>query len=144
MKRGITLSIMAITVTIMVIVISTATIIGTNTMKAASYEEYISKIKRVEDEVNFYIESEGILPITGEVISKTGCKPEFINVLNANGDSQNDLYIIDMNKLNVISVNIGYGSVDDNDIFLITSNTNNIYYYGGFKYDGRIVFDIER
>ncbi len=144
MKRGITLSIMAIAVSIMFIVIGTATIIGTNTMKAASYEEYISKIKRVEDEVNFYMESEGTLPLTGEVLSKSGCKPEFINVLNANGDSQNDLYIIDMNKLNVISVNIGYGNIDDNDIFLITANTNNIYYYGGFKYDGRMVFNIER
>lgn len=144
MKRGITLSVMAITVVIMVIVISTATIIGTNSMKSASYEEYISKIKRVEDEVNFYIESEGTLPITGEILSKGGCKPEFINVLNSNGDSQNDLYIIDMNKLNVVSVNIGFGNIDDNDIFIVTSNTNNVYYYGGFKYDDKTVFNIER
>lgn len=144
MKRGITLSVMAIAVVIMIIVISTATVIGTNTMKAASYEEYISKLKRVEDEVNFYIENEGTLPITGEVISKSGCKPDFVNKLNANGDSQEDLYIIDMNKLNVISVNIGYGNIDDNDIFLITSNTNNIYYYGGFEYDGETIFNIER
>lgn len=144
MKRGITLSIMAIAVAIMFIVIGTATVIGTNTMKAASYEEYISKLKRVEDEVNFYIESEGTLPITGEILSKDGCKLEFINALNANGDSQNDLYIIDMNKLNVVSVNIGFGTIDDNDIFLITANTNNIYYYGGFKYDGKTIFNIER
>lgn len=144
MKKGITLSVMAVAVSIMFIVVSTAAIIGTNTMKAASYEEYISKLKRVEDAVNLYIEENDIIPTTGEVIANSGCSQSFINALAANGDVQEELYVLDMNKLNVVSVNIGFGNIDNNDIFIVTSNTNNVYYYGGFKYDGITIFNIER
>lgn len=144
MKKGITLSVMAVAVSIMFIIIGTATIIGTNTMKAASYEEYISKLKRVEDEVNFYIESTGKLPTTGEIISKNGCKPELLNAITTNSDTENDLYIVDMSKLNPVSVNIGYGDIQNNDIFIIAANTNNVYYYGGYKYEGKLIFNIER
>lgn len=144
MKKGITISVLAIAVAIMAIAVSTALVIGTKNIKSASYEEYISKLKRVEDEINLYEEKYDALPITGEILSKVGANQDFLNALNNNGDNLDDLYIIDMDKLNVVSVNIGYGSSENNDIFLIASNSKNLYYFAGMEYRGITRYNIER
>lgn len=138
MKSGVTLSIVVIAITIMFVIISSATVIGTSAINAASYEEFMSKLSRVSDEVNRYISENKELPITSyEVISKEMITKGFADKLLENEDSMNNLFIVDINKLKLTSVNIGVGTVENKDVFLVAEDTGNVYYYKGFKYKNR-------
>lgn len=133
-----TLSVIVIAVTIMFIIISSATVIGTAAINAANYEEFMSKLSRVSDEANKYIMANKELPVSSfEVISKEMITEDFATKLVENGDNMNNLYIVDMSKLKLTSVNIGIGSTEDKDVFLVTENTENVYYYKGFKYKNK-------
>lgn len=144
MKKGITVSVIAIAIVIIFISISTATVIGTRTMKSATYEEYMSKLKRVEDAINLYQNKNNELPITGEIMSKEGAPTSFLEQIKQKDDENNKLYIIDMNKISVSNVSIGYGTVENNDIFLISENTNNLYYYKGMEYKSKMYYCFKR
>lgn len=139
MKNGITLSIIVIAITIMFILISSATVIGTKAINAANYEEFMSKLSRVSDEVNRYMSVNKALPVTAsyEVISKEMITEGFATKLKDNGDDMNDLYVVDITKLTLTSVNIGKGTTEDKDVFIVAENTGNVYYYKGFKYKNK-------
>lgn len=143
MKKGITFSVLAVAVSIMIITVTTAVVFGTRAADSASYEEYISKLKRMEDGINYYQEKNDDLPTVG-VLAKTDISDEFLQALTSNGDQDSDLYIVDMSKLNVVNVDIGYGLPTTDDIFLLASGTNNLYYLAGMEYKGRVRFNIER
>ena len=134
MKRGITISTLTIAVTIMLILISVSTVVGINSIRTASYEEFLSKLTRISNDVNIYVNKNKKLPITNEMVSKEGL-PDDLNVLiNNNGDGSNNLYVVDMEKIKTETVNLGYGTTENMDVFLVADNTNNIYYLKGYKY----------
>jgi len=63
--------------------------------------------------------------------------------LNKNNDALNNLYVVDMSKLRTESVNIGKGSVEDMDVFIVAENTNNVYYLKGITYRGATYYGIQ-
>lgn len=136
MKKGITISILVVTVVLMFIIVTTATVIGTRTIQTASYEEFMSKIYRVSNDVNKYVMDNKSLPTTSEVIAKEGLSNVFKEELNKKKDVWNNLFVIDMTKLRTESVNIGKGTVEDMDVFVVAENTNNVYYLKGVNYKG--------
>lgn len=136
MKKGITVSILVVTVVMMFILVTTATVIGTNAIQTASYEEFLSKVQRVANDVNMYEEINKELPTTSEIIAKEGLPDGLKAEINKNNDASNNLFVIDMNKLRTESVNIGQGSIEDMDVFIVAENTNNVYYLKGVKYKG--------
>lgn len=136
MKRGITISTLVLTVILMFILITTATVVGARAIQTASYEEFLGKVTRVADDVNKYVIDNKTLPTTAEIISKEGLPNELKAEIKNNGDDYNNLFVIDMTKLNVENVNIGSGTVQDMDVFVVAENTNNVYYLKGVKYRG--------
>ena len=140
MKKGITISTLTIAVTVMLILVSVSTVIGINSIRTASYEEYLSKLTRVANDVNFYLKKHTTLPIKNEIVSKEGLPVELRNLITNNGDKNNELYVVDMEKIKTETVNIGYGTVEDMDLFVVAKNTNNIYYLKGYKYKGEIYY----
>ena len=144
MKRGITISILVVTVVLMFIIMTTATVIGTRSIQTASYEEFLSKIMRVSNDVNKYVVDNKELPTTSEIIAKEGLPNGLKAELNNNNDAANNLFVIDMIKLRTESVNIGKGSVEDMDVFIVAENTNNVYYLKGVKYRGTIYYGVQK
>jgi len=136
MKKGITVSILAITVILMFIIVTTATVIGTNAIRTAAYEEFLGKIERVSNSVNKYVVDNKMLPTTLEVVAKEGLPTELRAEITKNNDDSNNLFVIDMTKIRVESVNIGKGTVSDMDVFIVAENTNNVYYLKGVEYKG--------
>jgi len=136
MKRGVTVSILVITIIIMFTLITTTTIVGVKTIQTASYEEFISKIQRVSNDVNKYVIDNEKLPTTLEIIAKEGLPDSLKAEINKNNDSANNLFVIDISKIRTESVNIGKGSVEDMDVFIVAENTNNVYYLKGVTYKG--------
>lgn len=136
MKKGITISILAVAVAIMFILATTATVIGANAIQTASYEEFLSKLSRVASSVNKYVVDNKTLPTTLEIVAKQGLPNALIAELTNNNDATNNLFVIDMSELRVESVNIGNGTLSNMDVFVVAENTNNVYYLKGVKYKG--------
>ena len=143
MKKGITISILAITIVIMFIIVGTTSAIGINSIKTAEYEEYTSKLLRVSDYVNEYYLKNGTLPIKHEIISKEGLPESLRSVIISNNDTNNNLYVVDMEKINVESVNLGRGSIQNLDVFVVAENTHNLYYLKGIRYKGNTYYSLD-
>lgn len=143
MKKGITVSILVITVALMAILITTATVIGTKSIQTASYEEFLSKIQRVSNSVNKYVVDNKTLPTTLEVVAKEGLTQALKDELTRNNDMTNNLFVIDMTKIRVESVNIGKGTVENLDVFIVAENTNNVYYLKGIEYKGNTYYGVQ-
>ena len=143
MKKGITISILVVTVILMFTIATTATVVGTRTIQTALYEEFLSKIERVYNDVNKYVVDNKVLPTTSEIIAKEGLPSGLKEELNNKKDASNNLYVVDMTKLKTESVNIGNGSVEDMDVFIVAENTNNVYYLKGVEYRGKTYYGLD-
>ena len=142
MKRGITITVLTATVVIMFILIGAATTVGISSIKTAAYEEFISKITRVSDSVNEYYLENNELPITSEIVSKEGLEESLREKIEINGDTSNNLFVIDMRKINVENVNLGKGTINNLDVFLVAENTHNVYYLKGVEYKGVVCYGL--
>lgn len=143
MKRGITVSILVVTVILMFILVTTATVVGVRAIQTASYEEFLSKIQRVSNDVNEYVIKNNAMPTTQEIIAKEGLPNGLKEMLNKNNDVNNNLFVVDITKLRTESVNIGKGSVEDMDVFIVAENSYNVYYLKGIEYRGTTYYGAE-
>lgn len=141
MKKGLSLSTVVIAISIMLILVSSVSVIGSSAITSANFEEYKSNIDRVADEVNIYVTDNGTLPVTNEVIAINSLGQDFLNQVKENGDLANKFYLVDISKLNDYNIKKGRGNVENKDVFLVTENTNNLYYLKGFKYRGKVYFN---
>lgn len=141
MKKGLSLSTVVIAISIMLILVSSVSVIGSSAITSANFEEYKSTIDRIADEVNIYITDNGNLPVTNEVIAINSLGQDFLNQVKENGDLANKFYLVDISKLNDYNIKKGRGNVENKDVFLVTENTNNVYYLKGFKYRGKVYFN---
>lgn len=141
MKKGLSLSTVVIAISIMLILVSSVSVIGSSAITSANFEEYKSNIDRVSDEVNIYVTDNGTLPATNEVIAINSLGQDFLNQVKGNGDLANKFYLVDISKLNDYNIKKGRGNVENKDVFLVTENTNNVYYLKGFKYRGKVYFN---
>ncbi len=140
MKKGVSLSIVVAAVAIMMILISSVSVVGSNAISSANFEEYKSEITRVSDEINIFITENNMLPVTNETISINSLGQDFLEQVKENGDLSNKFYVVDVSKLNDYNITKGKGTVSNKDVFLVAENTNNVYYLKGFKYRGDIYF----
>ena len=141
MKKGLSLSTVVIAISIMLILVSSVSVIGSSAITSANFEEYKSNIDRVSDEVNIYVTDNGTLPVTNEVIAINSLGQDFLNQVKENGDLAIKFYLVDISKLNDYNIKKGRGNVENKDVFLVTENTNNVYYLKGFKYRGKVYFN---
>lgn len=149
-KRGVTTAVIILAVVIMFIILTTATVVGSRNINTVNYEEYMSQLNRVSDSVNAYILANDEMPVRDsyEIVANAGLTEDFKNELIENGDMtedgdmNNNLYVIDMNKLDVNNVSKGKGTVQDRDVFLVAENSNNIYYYKGYLFRGTVYYGV--
>lgn len=136
MKKGITTSVIILAVIIMFILITATATIGSNAIRTVNYEEYMSKLKRVSDAVNEYETKNEEFPITGEAISKGDLDADLVTELEENGDTNSNLFVVDMNLLKISGVGIGSGTIENKNVFVVAEDTGNVYYYKGHAYKG--------
>lgn len=151
-KKGVTLTILAITVIIMVILASTIVInVGTaitDTRKAT----FSMDLKTIEDAVSIYYIQNNSMPSDKEALSKI----EILNLsgndnmnllreeINLNGDEKDDtyFYIIDLSKLSIDNPSRGTYSLGDNDIYVVAYPSLKVYYLAGISADSTKYFSL--
>ena len=143
MKKGITVSTLSIAVVIMLILVSTSSVAGIRAINTATYEEFKSKLSRIADDVNIYVKSNGTLPVKNEIVSQAGMNDKLKTLLVKNGDGSNRLYVLDLEKLSTESINLGRGTTENMDVFLVAENSNNVYYLKGYNYRGEKFYGFE-
>ena len=89
MRKGLSLSTLVIAVTVMLILISSVSVIGSSAINSANFEEYKSQIERVSDEVNIYSNENGSLPVTNQSIAINSLGNDFLEQVKENGDLTN-------------------------------------------------------
>lgn len=141
MKKGISMVTVLIAVSVMMILVSSVSVIGSSAISSANFEEYKSKVERVADEINIYINENGTLPITNQIVSINSLGGDFLEAVKEKNDLSNKFYVVDISKLNDYSIENGKGNLNNKDVFLIAENSNNVYYLKGFKYKGKVYFN---
>lgn len=125
LNKGITL--ISVVVTIAILTILTG-IVVTNVYTGSDYKKYAfmcEDVELLEDKILLYYNRYGELPIKDEVSNI----PAQIN----NGHT---FYEINVSKLNNLTLNYGSKS----DIFIIDSETFEVYYKDGIQYNGKIYY----
>lgn len=140
MRKGVSLTTVVIAITVMMILIASVSVIGSSAIKTANFEEYKSEIERVSNEVNIYLTQNNELPTTNDIISSKSLGNDFLNNLKTKNDLSNKLFVVDISKLSDNNIKKGKGDIVDKDIYVVTENTNNVYYLKGFKYRGKVYF----
>ena len=141
MKKGVSMMTVLIAVSVMMILISSVSVIGSSAISSANFEEYKSKVERVADEINIYINENGTLPITNQSVSINSLGEDFLEAAKEKNYLSNKFYVVDVSKLNDYSIDNGKGNLNNKDVFLIAENSNNVYYLKGFKYKGKVYFN---
>ena len=140
MKKGISLTTVVIAISVMMILITSVSVIGSSAINSANFEEYKSVIERVADELNIYVTENKSLPIKNEAVSANNLGSDFVENLKENNDLLNNLYVIDISKLDDYNFEKGKGTISDKDVFVVAENSHNVYYLKGFKYRGKVYF----
>lgn len=144
-NKGITLITMVVVVAIIAIILSIVTIIGSGNIDRAKFETFKQNIDIVQEAVEMRYEKDNILPViepTQDVLSSlsTNNKNAILAELSQKGDNKANLKIVDMNRIYNILKNVGKGTIADKNIFLIDTESHNIYYLKGHTYKGNIYF----
>jgi hypothetical protein len=142
MKSGVTLLVLVVAISVMFVIISSASVIGTNSINQANYEEYKSMIKRVSDDINSYYLTNNELPINNEIVSVDSLGMDFSNNVKNNNDENDTFYIVNIDKLNNQTITNGRGTLQNKDVFLIAKNSNNLYYLKGFRFNDKINYSL--
>lgn len=143
MKKGISMMMLVVATSVMMILITSASVIGINSVNTANFEEYKSVLSRIADDVNYYYIENNTLPVKSDengvqLIDASSINAEFYMQVIEQGDENNELYIIDTEKLEDSTIAFS----DKDDIYLVANNSHNIYSLNGFKYKSKIYYKI--
>lgn len=140
MKKGISLVIAVMAITVMTIIISAAAVVGNSSITSANFDEFISQINRVSDDVNEYYLSNNDLPVTGEIVALESLGNHFVSAVAEKEDDTDNLLVVDMKKINDSTLKNGMGTLISRDVFVVAQNSHNVYYLKGFNYKGKLYF----
>lgn len=124
-KKGITIITLVVTIVLMLIltvVTITSTNVGTDFRR---YSLMCSDIEMLENKILYFYREYGELPTGNEVSSL----PSEIN-------NEHTFYEINMDKLSGITLNFG----ETEDIYIVDSETFEVYYLKGIEYKGKIYY----
>ncbi len=133
-KSGVTMAILAISVAIMTIIMTSSVIIGLGYINTSKLDSFNTMLQTVSDSVNAYVIDEKSLPTNNQSIVYNNYSKDFALEVEANGDKNNKLYIVDVEKLKDSTIKEGRGTLQNCDVFLVAEKTLNVYYLKGFKY----------
>lgn len=143
-KNGISLIVLAITIIIMVILTGVIIVSIQNVIRETEKNEFVIELQTIEDKVQEYYLLVGSLPAKYGtnynmnnliyLLLGTDKQSSLRNEINLNKDNNNDFLVIDMTLLELQTSERGK-AVNSTDIFVVATNSLNVYYLDGIKVD---------
>ena len=143
LKRGVTFSVIIIAIVLMLIVISSASIIGSRAISTANYEEFKSEVQRVSSNLNEYYIQNNSLPVDGTNVSIDGLDTGLKNLIIQRDGNNPTLKVVNIDLIKDTTIKNGNkknGSDRTKDVYIVCEETQNIYYMAGFKYNGNMYY----
>lgn len=146
-KQGISLVVLVITIIVMIIIASIA-IIGINDLIiTADTQDFANEVNVIEESIKEYYATHKILPVTSTKYNKSellnklegSYKTKLNTEITENNDADNTFYVVDLKLLEITTPERGLGT-DALDIYLVASNTLNVYYLKGVEIEDNIYF----
>lgn len=146
-KQGISLVVLVITIIVMIIIASIA-IIGINDLIiTADTQDFANEVNVIEESIKEYYATHKILPVTSTKYNKSelldkldgSYKTKLNTEITENNDTDNTFYVVDLKLLEITTPERGL-EVDALDVYLVASNTLNVYYLKGVEIEDNIYF----
>ena len=134
MNKGISITSLVITISILIILVSSVTISGIKIMEENEKFMFASELLSIEQAISTYIESNLVLPaseMVGFNIENISDKTQFANEKIVNNVIS--LKAIDFSLLGITELKYGTGKYGVNDRYLISPTTNKIIYEKGLS-----------
>ena len=152
-KKGVTLISLVVTIVVLSILISVATISGVSVLQSSKLTAFTTKMKIMQSKVNELYEKSsnnetitvGSTSYTGDGIKKVGKKienEEYIKILTdeLGYTSVNNYKYWDNDTIN----DLGIEGLDKNDNFLVDISSRSVVSCTGFKYKGNTFYTLEQ
>ena len=148
MKKGVSFTVLAATVVIMVILLTTITIAGTNTIDDSKKLSFATEISSLQQSVTSYKDkNDGIYPVKDSIVLDiSDLNEDSKNQFIQNGEQINDnkviLNEIDYDKISITSLKYGNLTDGDTDMYVVSQTTGKIYYAKGMKIGNKQYFTL--
>lgn len=136
LKEGVTFSVVMVAIVLILIVISSASIVGSKAIATANFEEFKSEVQRVSDNVNEYYVKNEVLPLKTAIFNLDDFDADFRSLVISKEGANPALYVVDISAIKDTTIKNGNGDVNSKDVYLVSEKTQNVYYLAGFKYNG--------
>lgn len=139
-EKGVSLITLAVMIVMLIIISQLAIYNSRNAIKLRKFEDLKNDIEILDTKIAEYYVKKDELPL-GPKYTNVGMITSDTTVLNPN-DNTSEYYVIDLNKLENISLNYGrdYENIkkDGNltDVYIINKESHTIYYPKGIEIDG--------
>jgi len=152
-KKGIALISVALVIMVLVMISGIVTYVSYDIIEISKQTSYAKELENISDAVEEYYAVNGSIPalsggleLTVEEYKKNieeinGSKITEIlaEEITANNDEEAIFYEIDISKIGIEDLKLGLKS-NEYDIFLISNESHNVYYYQGYEINGNVYF----
>ncbi len=152
MKKGISLISLAITIVVLLIILSTVVVSTVSITNNSKKITFAKDLKSIEEAVASQYNTSGVLPIVNGVeysvdniiaLAADGEKLNLELIENADNDIDNKFYEVNLAEIGIKSTNRGNKKNGRaNDVYLVSGHNLNIYYPLGLKAGGNIYFSL--
>lgn len=144
-KKGVTLIALVIIIIVIGILFGIVSASLDDLITETRVKEFASELDSLEYLINDYkIRNNGELDFTEYKLSTLDLSEDFLEQLVEEEIVNNtvNLYKIDYVKIDAIDSNYGLQKLGEEDIYLVSGTTGNVYYKKGFEYNGKIYYTL--
>ena len=141
-KKGISVISVLVIVVILALLASVTTLSINYIVKNTYKNEYVSEYKLVRSATNDYVmRNSGVIDFIEVEFDLSTVDSENLDQFDGETivDNKIAMYVIDLEKIGVYNATFGIGTTED-DLYLLSKDTLNIYYQKGYEYDDGIYY----
>ena len=150
-KKGVSLVVLIITIIVMIILTGIAISQTDNILGEIEKDEFVVELSEIEDKIREYYLLTGTLPVeTNLTYTANEIKTKIANQsqmdllekeINMNNDVENMFFVVNTDALGV-EIDERGKLQQETDVFVVASNTLNVYYLMGHEYDETVRFSL--
>lgn len=143
-KKGITVVSVLVVLLILSILAGIATLSTNKILQDTRKNEFTREYKLIKANTEDYIiRNSGVIDFEQTTFDISGINSLYISQFDGENivDNKIEMYIIDLDKIGVVSATYGI-SEDIDDIYLLSKDTYEVYYKKGYEYNDQIYYKV--